>query len=59
MLDIAWSDLEESAQVVNVIIKDSINIDDLFDECTLLNQVPHTIEEKWKAIFKAFQKTDI
>jgi hypothetical protein len=35
----AWSDLEESAQVVNEIIKDSIIIDDLFDERTLLNQV--------------------
>jgi hypothetical protein len=22
-------------------------------------KVPHTIEEKWKAIFKVFQKTDI
>jgi hypothetical protein len=29
--DIAWSDLEENAQVVNEIIKDSINSDDLFD----------------------------
>jgi hypothetical protein len=72
--EIAWSDLEESAQVVNEIIKDSINIDDLLDERTLLNQViqnprvgcgsssekvPDTIEEKWKAIFKVFQKTDI
>jgi hypothetical protein len=37
--EIALSDLEESAQVVNEIIKDSINIDDLFDERTLLNQV--------------------
>jgi hypothetical protein len=37
--EIAWSYLEESAQVVNEIIKDSINIDDLFDEHTLLNQV--------------------
>jgi hypothetical protein len=35
--EIAWSDLEESAQVVNEIIKDSINIDNLFDERTLLN----------------------
>jgi hypothetical protein len=33
--EIVWSDLEESAQVVNEIIKDSINI----DERTLLNQV--------------------
>jgi hypothetical protein len=72
--EIAWSDLEESAQVVNEIIKDSMNIGDLFDERTLLNQViqnqrvgcgsssekiPDTIEEKWKAIFKVFQKTDI
>jgi hypothetical protein len=72
--EIAWSDLEESAHVVNEIIKDSINIDDLFDERTLLNQViqnqrvssgsssekvPDTIEEKWKAIFKVIQKTNI
>jgi hypothetical protein len=38
--EIAWSDLEESALVVNEIIKDSINIDDLFDERTLLNRPP-------------------
>jgi hypothetical protein len=37
--EIAWYDLEESAQVVNEIIKGSINADDLFDEHTLLNQV--------------------
>jgi hypothetical protein len=72
--EIGWSDLQESAQVINAIVKDPINIDDLFDERTLLNKViqnqkvgcgsstekvPHTIEEKWKAIFKVFQKTDI
>jgi hypothetical protein len=37
--EIAWADLQESAQVINAIVKDSINIDDLFDECTLLNKV--------------------
>jgi hypothetical protein len=37
--EIAWSDLEESAQIINAIVKDSISIDDLFDERTLLNKV--------------------
>jgi hypothetical protein len=59
--EIARSDLQESAQVINAIIKDLINIDDLFDERTLLNKViqyqkvscgsssekvPDTIQEK-------------
>jgi ribosomal protein L20 len=68
--EIASSDLQESAQIINAIVKDSIN----FDERTLLNKViqnqkvacgsssekvPDTIEEKWQAICKVFQKTEI
>jgi hypothetical protein len=69
--EIPWYDLQKSAQVIYAIVKDSINIDGLFDERTLLNKViqnqtvgcgsssekvPDTIEEKWQAIFKVFSK---
>jgi hypothetical protein len=63
--EIARSDLQESAQVINAIVKVSINIDDPFDERTLLNKViqnqtvgcgSSSIEEKWQAIFKVFSK---
>ncbi|GFS97578.1 hypothetical protein NPIL_272521 [Nephila pilipes] len=74
--EISWSGLKKSVQVVSGIIKegDSRNVDNLFEERTLLNQiiqnqsvccssssekVPSTIEEKRKVIFKVFQKTDI
>lgn len=50
--DLIWEEMEASTIVVVSIVPNSINVDQLFDECSSLIQVLRNLKPKWASLLK-------